>query len=115
MLRHAAALVLALTAGAASAREGDLDPRFSSDGMYALGFDKSVAKFDRALRTLVDRQGRYVMVGYVDYARVGLARLLANGNFDTSYAGGGGAVDHPLPANATLTDATMDSVGRVIW
>jgi len=114
MLRHPTALVLALTACAAGAREGDLDPRFSNDGAYALGFDKSVAKLDRALRTLVDKQGRYVTVGYVDYARVGLVRLLANGNVDTGYAAGAGAVDHPLPANPTLTDATMDSVGRVI-
>jgi len=110
---HAIAAVALLAAGAAFAREGDLDPRFAGDGQYTVAFDQSAKKLDQAVRTLVDKRGRYVMVGYADYARVGLARLLPNGDVDASYAGGG-AVDYPIPSNATITDAAIDTIDRIV-
>lgn len=106
MYRSVLATMLLLVASVAGAREGDPDPRFSTDGQYTISYDSGTSKLDQALRTLVDSQGRYIVVGYVDFGKVGLARLLPDGSPDPSYAGGG-VVSYALPGNVTLTDATL--------
>ena len=113
MIRSLATIVLTSAIGTAVAFEADPDPSFSVDGMYTVALSGSTSHYDEALRTLVDSQGRYVVVGYVDYAQIGLMRMLPNGDGDPTYAGGG-AVTYPIPGNVTLTDAVMDEADRVV-
>ncbi|HSX59256.1 MAG TPA: hypothetical protein VLF18_03550 [Tahibacter sp.] len=113
IIRRCAALLLAALAGAAAAREGDTDPRFSSDGLQTVAFDISTAKTDFAQRVVVDpRKGRYIAVGYVDYGAVGLAAFKPDGSPDTTFG-----VNGKIARSAPLEDVsavTLDVINRIV-
>jgi uncharacterized delta-60 repeat protein len=110
--RYAAIALLAL-AGAAAAREGDTDPRFSSDGLQTLAYDISAAKTDFAQGVVVDRRkGRYIAVGYVDSGAVGLAAFKPDGSLDTSF-GVNGKIARGAPLQV-VSAVTLDVINRIV-
>lgn len=113
MFRPIITAALLLGASLCTARDGDLDLRFDGDGKRTVAFDLSTSRFDRAVATFVDAAGRYTVVGYADYGHVAFARLRPNGGIDASF-GSGGYLTRPLPANAIVTVAATDFMGRII-
>jgi len=113
MFRVLALFLFALVSVAAIAHDGNLDTTFADAGQYTVAFDSSTRKYDAAMRTVIDPQGRYVMVGYVDYAQVGLVRLRRDGTPDTSFNSGSATRTSSAPAG-TLTDAVLDRQGRIV-
>jgi len=112
-LRCIAAALLATVAAAATAREGDTDPRFSGDGLQPLAYDLTTARGDFAQRVIVDpRNGRYLVIGYVDAGAVGLAAFKPDGSLDTSF-GVSGKIARTAPLQA-VTGVALDPVRRIV-
>ncbi len=112
LLPRLAALALLLSS-AATAREGDNDLRFSSDGQVTTSFDIAGTPLtDQAQRVLVTANGRYIAVGYVSTGNVGLAAYKPDGSVDTTF-GVSGKVAY-TSALLAVTDATLDAVGRTV-
>lgn len=111
--RGCAAALLIVCAHTSFAREGDLDSRFSSDGLQTVAFDLTTAKGDSAHRVVVDpRNGRYIVVGYVDSGAVGMAAFKPDGTVDTSF-GVSGKIARGAPLLA-VTGVTVDVVNRIV-
>jgi len=84
----AAASVLALVGvvvPAAYAAAGDLDPTFGGDGTVTTSF----VGYDGISAVAVQADGKIVVAGYTGGNDFGVARLLGNGNLDTSFDGDG--------------------------
>ncbi|UXI70167.1 hypothetical protein [Tahibacter amnicola] len=112
MVRSLCFTVLALAASTALGREGDRDERFSEDGQQTLRFDTGTTKRDEATAVLVDRNGRYLVVGMVESGYVGLAAFKPDGSIDADF-GINGKIAYGAPLVA-VTAATMDVLGRTI-
>lgn len=111
--RYGTALLLTACAGAGSAREGDLDTRFSGDGLQTVAFDLTTAKGDTAHRVVVDpRDGRYIVIGYVDSGAVGMAAFKPNGSVDSSF-GASGKIARSAPLQ-TIAAVTVDPINRIV-
>lgn len=107
------ALATAAFAQAASAREGDTDSRFSSDGLQTVAYDLTTAKGDFAQRVVVDpRKGRYITIGYVDAGAVGLAAFKPDGSVDTSF-GVSGKIARTAPLQS-ISAVTVDVINRIV-
>jgi uncharacterized delta-60 repeat protein len=107
------ATLLVACAGASVAREGDLDSRFSTDGRQTVAYDLTTAKADVAHRVVVDpRNGRYIVVGYVDSGAVGMAAFKPDGSVDTSF-GVSGKIARSSPLLA-ITGVSVDPVNRIV-
>lgn len=108
-----AAALLITFAHASVAREGDLDSRFSTDGRQTVAYDLTTAKGDLAHRVVVDpRNGRYVVIGYVDSGAVGMAAFKPDGSADTSF-GVSGKIARSAPLLA-ITGVSVDPVNRIV-
>lgn len=111
--RCCAAALLIACAQASTAREGDLDSRFSSDGLQTVAFDLTTAKGDEAHRVVVDpRNGRYILIGYVDGGAVGMAAFKPDGTVDASF-GVSGKIARGAPLLA-VTGVTVDAINRIV-
>ena len=88
-LAAAAILAFAATHVAAEPADGVLDPTFGEEGITMVAFDTAPANpIDIALDAVVDSFGRTYLVGIVtttDGQRIGITRLDASGNVQTSY------------------------------
>lgn len=113
-------LVLAATTGArAQALDGQLDSSFGSAGQRTVSFDAGNTDKDYARAIVVDAQGRSYLVGDVDSTtgrKIGIARLLANGQVDYDYGSEGlGKVVAPSgPASISVTSAVLDAQGYLL-
>lgn len=74
-------------------RNGALDPTFDSDGLLALRFGDGIQSAESAA---LDDRGRLVLAGFAEqdiagerFREMALARLLADGSLDPTFAGGG--------------------------
>lgn len=113
MTRAALALLLVATASAATAREGDTDSRFSTDGLQAVAYDLTTAKGDFGQKIVVDpRNGRYIVVGYVDGGAVGMAAFKPDGTSDTTF-GANGKIARSAPLQV-VTGVTLDVINRIV-
>lgn len=112
--RHFCAVALLVAfAGASLAREGDLDSRFSTDGLQTVAYDLTTAKGDVAHKIVVDpRNGRYIVVGYVDNGAVGMAAFKPDGTADTSF-GVSGKIARGAPLLA-ITGVSVDPINRIV-
>jgi uncharacterized delta-60 repeat protein len=106
------ALLIAF-AGASLAREGDLDSRFSTDGLQTVAYDLTTAKGDVAHKVIVDpRNGRYIVIGYVDSGAVGMVAFKPDGTADTSF-GVSGKIARSAPL-LTITGVSVDPINRIV-
>ena len=78
---------------------GALDDNFNADGRATLAFDVGWTFDDGSRQTIVDRDGRIVMVGYADASTgtspsydIAVARLLPDGSPDAGFGYGGRAL-----------------------
>ena len=113
-------LILATTGGArAQALDGQLDGSFGSAGQRTVSFDEGNTDKDYARAIVVDAQGRSYLVGDVDSAsgrKIGIARLLANGDVDYEYGSEGlGKVVAPSgQTSINVTSAVLDAEGYLL-
>lgn len=80
--------------------DGTLDTTFSADGIQTIDFGST----DHGYGIAVDKQNRIVVIGQTTDgtngdAEIGIARLLSDGNLDTSFGGGDGKVEYDVGAN----------------
>lgn len=93
---------------------GTLDPAFSSDGMRIVAFDLGpTLRLDQANGVAIGNDGRIVIAGIaldsaISRLRVGLARLLPNGDYDTAFC------SPSCSAGANLGFAAINS-GRTVY
>lgn len=122
-LRGLAAATLVALAGPACAEPADgvLDPTFGNDGITMVAFDTAAANpIDIALDAVVDSFGRTYLVGVVtttDGQRIGITRLDASGNVQTSYGPDDvGLVVAPEQLGFSLTgvSAALDPDGHLL-
>ena len=122
-LRSLAAATLVALAGPACAEPADgvLDPTFGTDGITMVAFDTAPANpLDVALDAVVDSFGRTYLVGVAmttDGQRIGITRLDANGNVQTSYGPDDvGLVVAPEQLGFSLTgvSAALDNDGNLL-
>jgi uncharacterized delta-60 repeat protein len=108
--------LLALSAAAAVASEGDLDPTFSGDGRLVFNVDNGHAE-----GVAVDSKSRIVEAGAVDppgadTSDMAVARFLPNGAPDTSFSGDGLATINA--GGGTVGDSaravSIDQQGRIL-
>lgn len=119
----AVATLFALSAGHAVAEPADgvLDPTFGNEGITMVAFDTAAANpIDIALDAVVDSFGRTYLVGVVmttDGQRIGITRLDASGNVQTSYGPDDvGLVVAPEQLGFSLTgvSAALDNDGNLL-
>jgi uncharacterized delta-60 repeat protein len=93
--------------------DGTLDPSFvSGEGMRGIPFDLGPSqRFDQATAVAIDNAGRILVAGFafdsaVSRARIGLARLRDDGQYDTTFCNGG------CPANLGFSSINN---GRTVY
>ena len=103
---------------------GQLDHSFDADGRATLGFDLGNSNSDLSYQTILQQDGRIVMVGAADTGvggtqnnDVAIARLLPDGSPDGSFGIGGKVVvpfDLVTNASDVATGIVQDSAGRLV-
>lgn len=113
-------LILAATGGArAQALDGQLDGSFGSSGQRVVSFDVGNTDKDYARAIVIDAAGLGYLVGDVDTPdgrKIGIARLLANGDIDYDYGSEGlGKVVAPSgQTSISVTSAALDAQGYLL-
>ena len=102
---------------------GQLDHNFDADGRATIGFDLGNTASDISYQTILQRDGKIVMVGAADSGSgtinddVAIARLLGDGSPDPDF-GVGGKVTVPFDlitnGNEVATGVVEDSAGRIV-
>lgn len=102
---------------------GQLDPAFDADGRLTIGFDLGDTRGDLSYQTILQSDGKIVMVGAADTGSgainndVAIARLLPDGSPDPDFGIGGKVVvpfDLVTNGSDVATGVVEDSVGRLI-
>lgn len=103
---------------------GQLDPEFDGDGRATIGFDLGATNNDPSYQTILQRDGKIVMVGQADTGSgstsnddTAIARLLPDGSPDASFGIGGKVlVPYDLVANGTDVGwgVVQDEAGRLL-
>jgi uncharacterized delta-60 repeat protein len=102
-------------AGVALAASGDLDRRFSGDGIAKTGFGQGGHGLGFAEAIAVQPNGRMVIAGSTGQPAFdfGLARLRPNGKLDRSF-GDGGTVRIDFGGIETAQDVAVQDDGRIV-
>jgi uncharacterized delta-60 repeat protein len=103
---------------------GHLDHEFDADGRVTVAFDAGGANGDISYQSIIQRDGRIVVVGDADAGSgsttnidLSAARLLPDGSLDASFGNGGKVlVPFDLVANGgeVATGVVEDSLGRLV-
>lgn len=120
LLKVSASLVAAVLlwpAARVAAVDGQLDPKFDSDGRVSYFFDEPGSSFaDLGIAGVMQSGQRLVLVGWVDVGaggfRIGAARLLPDGGVDPSFGVGGEVILTGLNPGFPVAAAFFDAVAQ---
>lgn len=91
---------------------GELDPTFGQAGMISLDAIHRVEPQEFVTDAFADSAGRFYVIGEATFDEVFVARLLADGQLDTTFATGG--VLHVPQSSTTWGDSTIEMTSGAV-